>query len=76
MTEHQRRAWASPAEVAEWLQLGPGGLKKLQRMRAADRKRATRGEPAEGIRFIEVGREVRYAWMDVHAWCREQARRG
>lgn len=55
----QRRAWASPEQLAEWLQLGQNGARKLRKMRA----------DKTGPQFITVGREVRYAWVDVHAWC-------
>jgi hypothetical protein len=57
-----RRAWATPEQLAEWLQLGETvdkGIRKLREMRA---KRT-------GPKFITMGREVRYAWVDVHAWC-------
>lgn len=57
-----RKVWATPAELVEWLQLGEGGLKRLQRMRAT----------GEGPEWLKLGREVRYAWVDVHRWCREQ----
>ncbi len=67
--QQTRRVWATPAELVEWLQLGDGGLKKLQRMRAEDRKLVKAGLPPKGPRFMEIGREVRYAWADVHAWC-------
>lgn len=61
-TEQPRRAWATPEQLAEWLQLGPNGVRKLRAMR---RPNAT--DP--GPRYVTVGREVRYAWVDVHAWC-------
>lgn len=54
-----RRVWATPLEVAEWLQLGRYGVRKLREMRAE----------RTGPGFVKVGREVRYAWTDVHAWC-------
>lgn len=54
-----RRVWASPADLVEWLQLGGDGLRKLERMRRA----------GTGPKFVKVGRDVRYAWSDVHAWC-------
>ena len=60
----ERRAWASPAQLSEWLQLGPNGERRLREMRRAQ----------TGPHFITVGREIRYAWVDVHAWC--AARRG
>ncbi|MBZ4486271.1 hypothetical protein [Microbacterium sp. cx-55] len=60
----QRRAWASPEQLSEWLQLGQQGARKLRKMR----------QDKTGPHFITVGREVRYAWVDVHAWC--AARRG
>jgi hypothetical protein len=65
-TTDQRRAWASPAQLSEWLQLGPQGERKLRRMRA----------DKTGPHFITVGREVRYAWVDVHAWCAARRNRG
>lgn len=55
----ERRVWASPADLVAWLQLEGDGLQKLKRMRRL----------GTGPRFITVGREVRYAWADVHAWC-------
>lgn len=61
-----RRVWASPEDVAEWLQLGKEGPRKLRKMRAA----------GVGPRWIKVGRDVRYAWSDVHTWCRERTGRG
>lgn len=60
--EQPRRTWASPAQLAEWLQLDGDALRKLKRMRTA----------GTGPKFVRVGREVRYAWSDVHAWCRVQ----
>lgn len=60
--ESTRRAWASPEDLVEWLQIPGDGLQKLRRMRKA----------GTGPRWIAVGREVRYAWADVHAWCRAQ----
>lgn len=61
-TTEQRRVWASPADLVEWLQLGDGGLRKLERMRRA----------GTGPKFVKLGREVRYAWSDVHAWATAQ----
>ncbi len=48
---------AKPEQVAEWLQVSPDKLRKMRR------------PGADGPKFIKVGREVRYAWSDVHAWC-------
>lgn len=47
---------ATPAEVAEWLQITEERLKYL---------RKTGNAP----KAIKIGRDVRYAWGDVHAWC-------
>lgn len=47
---------ATPAEVAAWLQINTG---KLSKMRSA----------GTGPTYIKSGREVRYAWLDVHKWC-------
>ena len=66
MTVEHRRAWASPEQLAEWLALGPQGIRKLRKMRAE----------GDGPKFITVGREVRYAWVDVHAWCAARRDRG
>ena len=62
----ERRAWATPEQLAEWLQLGPGGIQKLRRMR----------RDGTGPLFVPVGREIRYAWVDVHAWCAARRSRG
>ena len=62
----ERRAWASPEQLAEWLQLGTQGQRKLRRMRA----------DGTGPKFITVGREIRYAWVDVHAWATSERDRG
>ncbi|MDJ1115335.1 helix-turn-helix transcriptional regulator [Microbacterium dauci] len=68
MTDSTRRAWATPEQVAEWLQLGKAGTQKLRKMR----------REGNGPKFVTIGREVRYAWADVHAWCaaRRDAPRG
>ena len=55
----QRRVWATPGELVEWLQLGPKGERKLREMR----------RKGTGPKFVPLGREIRYAWADVHAWC-------
>ena len=55
----ERRVWASPADVAAWLQLGNAGTQTLRKMRAN----------GTGPKYVKIGREVRYAWSDVHAWC-------
>jgi hypothetical protein len=47
---------ATPAQLAEWLQLDTDALSKLR-------------ISGKGPKFIKIGREVRYAWADVHAWC-------
>jgi hypothetical protein len=59
VTAGERRVWATPAEVAEWLQLGAQGERKLRNMR----------RDSSGPKHLTVGRDVRYAWADVHAWC-------
>ncbi|WP_311878665.1 DNA-binding protein [Microbacterium forte] len=67
MTESQtRRAWATPEQLAEWLQLGAQGARKLRTMR----------RDGTGPKFLTVGREIRYAWVDVHAWCAARRDRG
>lgn len=48
--------FATPAQLAEWLQVTPEKLRKLR-------------QTERGPKFVKVGREVRYAWSDVHAWC-------
>jgi hypothetical protein len=58
----ERRVWATPADLADWLQLDGDGERKLRQWR----QRGT------GPKFIKQGRDVRYAWADVHAWCAEQ----
>lgn len=52
----RRSAFATPEQLAEWLQVPVERLRKL---------RKTGGGP----KYIKVGRSVRYAWSDVHAWC-------
>lgn len=52
----QRVSLATPIQVAEWLQITPARLAYLRKMN-------------RGPRSIKVGRDVRYAWQDVHAWC-------
>lgn len=47
---------ATPDEVAAWLQVTTERLAKLRKT-------------GRGPHFIKIGREVRYAWKDVHAWC-------
>lgn len=66
MTVEHRRAWASPAQLSEWLALGEQGARRLRKMRA----------DGTGPKFITVGREIRYAWVDVHAWCAARRDRG
>lgn len=66
MSAEQRRVWASPADVALWLQLGDQGERKLRNMR----------RQGTGPKYITLGREVRYAWADVHAWCAAQREAG
>lgn len=61
----ERRAWATPADLAEWLQLGANGERKLREMR----------QRGDGPKFVKLGRDVRYAWVDVHAYY-TGARRG
>lgn len=62
----ERRAWASPEQLSDWLDLGPQGTRKLRKMR----------KDGTGPLFITVGREIRYAWVDVHAWCAARRDRG
>jgi hypothetical protein len=50
------RPLATPAEVAEWLQVSTERLSKL--------RKGNGGPP-----YIKVGRQVRYSWADVHAYC-------
>lgn len=48
---------ATPAEVAEWLQVDTERLRQLRKS-------------GRGPNFIKLDRKtVRYAWADVHAWC-------
>lgn len=47
---------ATPEQVAAWLQKDPAYLAKLRKT-------------GRGPHFIKIGRDVRYAWRDVHAWC-------
>lgn len=65
-TTETRRAWATPEQLAEWLQLGSQGARKLRTMR----------RDGTGPKFLTVGREIRYAWVDVHAWCAARRDRG
>lgn len=51
-------AWASPTQLAAWLQLTGDAERQLRQMR----KKGT------GPKFVRIGREIRYAWADVHAW--------
>ena len=62
----ERRAWASPEQLVEWLQLGDQGIRKLRKMR----------QDKTGPSYITVGREIRYPWVDVHAWCKSRLDRG
>lgn len=62
MVESNRSAWASPEQLADWLQLSGDAVRQLRRMR----------KDGTGPRFVKIGREVRYAWIDVHAWATEQ----
>jgi hypothetical protein len=50
------RPLATPAEVAEWLQTSTDALSKLR-------------IAGNGPQYIKFGREIRYAWADVHKWC-------
>jgi predicted DNA-binding transcriptional regulator AlpA len=54
---------ATPEQVAEWLQIKPERLSKLRKT-------------GRGPRAIKVGRAVRYAWPDVHAWANAQREPG
>jgi predicted DNA-binding transcriptional regulator AlpA len=47
---------ATPAQLAEWLQISTDALSKLR-------------IAGTGPKFIKIGREIRYAWADVHQWC-------
>lgn len=47
---------ATPEEVAEWLQVTTERLRVLRKT-------------GRGPQYIKLGREVRYVWKDVHAWC-------
>lgn len=47
---------ATPEQVAEWLQVTTERLSKLRKT-------------GKGPKFIKLGRDVRYAWADVHTWC-------
>jgi hypothetical protein len=50
---------ATPAEVAEFLRKPPKTLAEWR----------SRGL---GPLYFKIGRDVRYAWADVHAWLRQQ----
>lgn len=47
---------ATEEQVAEWLQVSTQKLRRFRRY-------------GDGPKFIKVGRAIRYAWSDVHAWC-------
>lgn len=47
--------FATPADLAEWLQVSEERLRKLR-------------QNGQGPQFVKVGRSVRYLWADVHAW--------
>lgn len=49
-------AFATPAQLAEWLQVSTEKLRKLR-------------QTGQGPKYVKVGREVRYPWSDVHKWC-------
>ena len=51
---------ATPVEVAEFLRKPPKTLAEWR----------SRGL---GPLYFKIGRDVRYAWADVHAWLAEQA---
>jgi hypothetical protein len=56
MTDKPKQPLATPAEVAEWLQLSQDQLAKLR-------------SAGTGPTFIKLTRtEIRYAWLDVHKW--------
>lgn len=55
MSTEKPRPLAKPEDVAEWLQVTTERLSKLRKTN-------------RGPRFIKVGRDVRYAWKDVHEW--------
>jgi hypothetical protein len=46
---------ATPEQVADWLQI------PVERLHGMRKRR-------KGPKFIKVGRDVRYAWADVHSW--------
>ncbi len=50
-----RKPLATPEELAEWLQCKTSKLAKMRML-------------GTGPRFIKNGREIRYAWLDVHKW--------
>lgn len=52
----EQRKLATPEEVAEWLQVPVDRLKRWRKER-------------RGPAYMRVGRDVRYAWADVHRWC-------
>lgn len=51
-----RSGLATEEQVAEWLQIS---VRRLRYIRSTD----------PTLRSIKVGRSVRFAWPDVHAWC-------
>jgi hypothetical protein len=52
----EQRKLATPAEVAEWLQIPEARLARWRK-------------DGYGPQYFRVGRDVRYAWADVHRWC-------
>jgi hypothetical protein len=52
----EQKKLATQEEVAEWLQVP---VARLKRWRKEHR----------GPVYMRVGRDVRYAWSDVHRWC-------
>lgn len=54
--EPRRSAFATPEQLAEWLQVPVERLSKLRKTK-------------RGPKYVKVGRSIRYAWADVHAWC-------
>lgn len=61
MAEVKPKPLATPDEVADWLQIDTNRLAKLR-------------VAGNGPLFIKIGRDIRYAWADVHKWADQQRR--
>ena len=54
-----RQSWATPDQVAEWLQVSTVYLRKLR-------------HKGRGPRYLKEGHTIRYLWSDVHSWCKDR----